>query len=137
MSKKPKPNATRRTILTSLTALTALAATAHAAAGAAPLDDADSVITVMQFPAKSEASRAELKKRMAAMRDYLRTQPGLIENALFENRNTGAKPHYVGVSRLKSIKDWENLWLKKETQSLVRQIGEVGELVSGTFSAVR
>ena len=106
MSKKPKPNATRRTILT---ALTALAATAHAASGAATLDDADTVITVLQFSAKSEASRAELKKRMAAMRDYLRTQPGLVENALFENRNPGAKPHYVGVSRWKSFKDWENL----------------------------
>ena len=36
-----------------------------------------------------------------------------------------------------SVKDWENLWLKQETQLLVRQINEVGELVPGTFSAVR
>lgn len=129
-----KQTTTRRTVLTALAALTT---TAHTAASAATLDDADTVITVMQFSAKSEASRAELKKRMAAMRDYLRTQPGLVENALMENRNPAVKPHYVGVSRWKSFKDWERLWLKPETQLLVRQIGEVGELVPGTFSAVR
>ena len=135
MSKKP--TTTRRTVLTALATLTAMTATGQTAPGAAALDDAGTVITVMQFSVKTEASRAELKKRMAAMRDYLRTHPGLVENALFENRNPGAKPHYVGVSRWKSFKDWENLWLKKETQLLVRQINEVGELVPGTFSAVR
>lgn len=135
-----KPSAVRRSMLTAVTAyaaLTAMTAAAQTTPGALPLDDVGTVMTVMQFSAKSEASRAELKKRMAAMRDYLRTQPGLVENALFENRNTSAKPHYVGVSRWKSFKDWENLWLKQEMQSLVRQIGEVGGLVPGTFSAVR
>jgi hypothetical protein len=37
----------------------------------------------MQFTSRSEASFPELKVRMAAMRDHLRTQPGMLENALF------------------------------------------------------
>lgn len=129
-----KLNLIRRTVLGALAAL-AVSAAPHL--HAAPLDDASTVITVMQFTAKNDASRDELKKRMAAMRDCLRTQPGLVENALFENRNPSVKPNYVGVSRWKSFKDWENLWLKQETQLLVRQIGEVGELVPGTFGVVR
>lgn len=93
-----------------LSALPVLALTAASpAVVAAALDDPNSVITVMQFFGRSEASRAELKLRMAAMCDHLRAKPGLVENALFENRNTAAKPHYVGVSRLKSLKNWENL----------------------------
>jgi heme-degrading monooxygenase HmoA len=125
----------RRVALSALPVL-ALAA-ASPAAGAMALDDPDSVITVMQFSARSEATRAELKLRMAAMRDHLRTQPGLLENALFENRNTTARPHYVGVSRWKRFKDWENLWLDAKTQALVTRIVEVGELVPGTFGVVR
>lgn len=91
----------------------------------------------MQFSAKDAASLPELKKRMAAMRDHLRKQPGYIENALFENRNVQNKPHYVGVSRWKSFKDWENLWLKEDFQKLVRSISEVGEINPGTFAAVK
>ena len=135
MSKNPTP--TRRTALAALATLPAMAANAQPTPSVAAMDDAGTVITVMQFSARTETSRAELKKRMGEMRDYLRTQPGMVENALFENRNPTVKPHYVGVSRWKSFKDWENLWLKQETKLLVRQIGEVGELVPGTFSAVR
>lgn len=121
----------RRAALSTLPVL-ALAA-ASPVALTAPLDDPNSVITVMQFSARNEAFRTELKMRMAAMRDHLRTQPGLLENALFENRNPAAKPHYVGVSRWKTFKNWESLWLNPETQALVARIGEVGELVPGTF----
>lgn len=129
------PLVQRRAALFAVPALALMAA--PPSAGAAPLDDPNSVITVMQFTAKSEASRAELKTRMAAMRDHLRTQPGLLENALFENRNPSNDPHYVGVSRWKSFKDWENLWLNTKTQELVRRIGEVGSLVPGTFGVVK
>lgn len=125
----------RRAALSALPAL-ALAA-ASPAADATPLDDPNSVITVMQFSARSEASRAELKLRMAAMRDHLRAKPGLVENALFENRSPGNKPHYVGVSRWKSFKDWESLWLDPKTQALVARIGEVGDLVPGTFGLAK
>ncbi len=130
----PSPVLQRRA---ALSALPILALTAPTSAASAPLDDPNSVMTVMQFSARSDASRAELKKRMAAMRDHLRDKPGLVENALFENRNTTAKPHYVGVSRWKSFKDWENLWLDPKTQALVARIGEVGELVPGTFGVVK
>jgi heme-degrading monooxygenase HmoA len=125
----------RRAALTALPAL-ALAATTSAIAATA-LDDPNSVITVMQFTARNDAQRAELKVRMAAMRDHLRTQAGLLENALFENRNPASNPHYVGVSRWKSFKDWENIWLNPKTQDLVRRIGEVGTLVPGTFGVVK
>ena len=125
----------RRAALSALPAL-ALAATTPATA-ATPLDDPNSVITVMQFTARNEALRADLKVRMAAMRDHLRTQAGLLENALFENRSPTNSPHYVGVSRWKSFKDWENIWLNPKTQDLVRRIGEVGDLVPGTFGVVK
>lgn len=132
---KTTPNLQRRMALSALPALAF--ATTPVAADAASLDDPNSVITVMQFTARNEASKAELKTRMAAMRDHLRTQPGLVENALLENRNPSNNPHYVGISRWKTFKDWENLWLDKKTQELVRKIGEVGTVVPGTFSAVK
>lgn len=112
-------------------------AVATPATGATPLDDSNSGITVMPFTARSEALRAELKLRMAAMRDPLRTQAGLLESALFENRNPANSLHDVGVSRWKSFKDWENPWLSPKTQDLVRRIGEVGTLVPGTLGVVK
>ena len=105
---------------------------------AAPaLDDPNTVVTVMQFSARSTAMRAQLKERMGAIRDYLRKQPGYIENALMENRNPGSKPEFVGVSRWKSFKDWEALWLKPEFQKLVSAASEVGEINPGTFAPVK
>lgn len=106
-------------------------------ATAAPLDDPNTVLTVMQFSARGAAALPELKKRMAAMRDFQRKQPGYVENALMENRNPQTKPHFVGVARWKSVKDWETMWQKEEFQKLVRSIGEVGDVTPGVFSAVR
>ena len=83
------------------------------------LDDANTVVTVMQFSVKNPESKPELLKRMGAIRDYVRKQPGLIDNVLMENRNGDAQPSYVGVSRWKSFKDWEILWTKPELQKLV------------------
>lgn len=117
-------------------ALTFLLAAAPAQAAPA-LDDPSTVVTVMQFSARDAASKAELQKRMADMRDYIRKQPGYIENVLMENRNSDAKPHYVGVSRWTSFKDWEAMWLKPEFQKLVRAIGEVGDINPGTFAPVK
>jgi heme-degrading monooxygenase HmoA len=107
-------------------------------AQAAPaLDDPNTVVTVMQFSARSAATRAQLQERMGAIRDYIRKQPGNIENALMENRNTGGKPEFVGVSRWKSFKDWEALWLKPEFQKFVAAATEVGEINPGTFAPVK
>ena len=111
---------------------------AAAMAQAAPaLDDPNTVVTVMQFTAKSPATRAQLQERMGAIRDYIRKQPGYIENVLMENRNPGSKPDFVGVSRWKSFKDWEALWLKPELQKLVAAAGEVGDVTPGTYSPVK
>ena len=116
----------------------ALSLFAGAAQAAVPtLDDPNTVVTVMQFSAKDAASLPELQKRMAVIRDYLRKQPGYIENALMENRNTGAKPDYVGVSRWKSFKAWESLWLNPEFQKLVASVNEVGQMNPGTFAPVK
>ena len=101
------------------------------------LDDPSTVVTVMQFSARNAATRAQLQERMGAIRDYIRKQPGYIENALMENRNTGSKPDFVGVSRWKSFKDWEALWLKPEFQKLVAAAGEVGEINPGTYSPLK
>jgi heme-degrading monooxygenase HmoA len=125
----------RRAALSTLPVL-ALAA-ASPAAGLAPLDDPDSVITVMQFAARSEGSRAKLKLPMAAMRDHLRAQQGLLENVLFENRNPTAKLRYRSVSPWKSFKDWQNLGPNPKAQALDARIGEVGDLVPGTFGVVK
>jgi heme-degrading monooxygenase HmoA len=125
-----------RHVVTGLSlALSLFAGVAQAAVPA--LDDPNTVVTVMQFTAKDAASRPELQKRMAAMRDFLRKQPGYIENVLMENRNTDAKPDYVGVSRWKSFKDWEKLWLMPEVQKLVASINEVGQINPGTFAPVK
>ena len=107
-------------------------------AQAAPaLDDPSTVVTVMQFSARNAATRAQLQERMGAIRDYIRKQPGFVDNALMENRNTGNKPDFVGVSRWKSFKDWEALWLKPEFQKLVAAAGEVGEINPGTYSPIK
>ncbi len=114
---------------------------AHAQAKPAPakpaLDDPNTVVTVMQFTANTAATRPQLQERMRAIRDYLRTQPGYVENVLMENRNSTSKPDYVGVSRWKSVKDWEALWLKPEFQKLVASVAEVGTLNPGIFSPVK
>jgi heme-degrading monooxygenase HmoA len=102
----------------------------------AALDDPSHVVTVMQFSAKSKNSVEELKKRMLAMRDFQRRQPGYVENAVFENRNQERKPQFVGVARWKSLKDWEALWQNENFQKLVRSISEVGEINPGVFTAV-
>jgi heme-degrading monooxygenase HmoA len=116
--------------------LTALALMLPALSQAA-LDDPSHVVTVMQFSAKSPDTLNELKKRMLAMRDFQRQQPGYVENAVFENRNPERKPQFVGVARWKTLKDWETLWQTDAFQKLVRSIGEVGEINPGVFTAVR
>jgi heme-degrading monooxygenase HmoA len=115
----------------------AVSSAAASAQGAPALDDPNTVVTVMQFSARSAASRAQLQERMGAIRDYIRKQPGYIENALMENRNPGSKPEFVGVSRWKSFKDWESMWLKPEFQKLVTAAGEVGDINPGTYSPVK
>ena len=124
-----------------LTALAAFALSmstlAHSAQATPALDDPSTVVTVMQFTARNAAARAPLQERMGAIRDYIRKQPGYIENALMENRNTGNKPEFVGVSRWKSFKDWESLWLKPDFQKLVAAAGEFGEINPGTFAPVK
>ena len=125
-------------LLAAVGALAFSISSAVAFAQAAPaLDDPNTVVTVMQFSARSAATRAQLQERMGAIRDYIRKQSGYIENALMENRNTGSKPDFVGVSRWKSFKDWEALWLKPEFQKLVAAAGEVGEVNPGTFAPIR
>ena len=116
--------------------LAVLSATASAQAVPA-LDDPNTVVTVMQFSARNATARAPLQERMGAIRDYIRKQPGYIENVLMENRNAGGKPDFVGVSRWKTFKDWEALWLKPEFQKLVAAAGEHGEINPGTFSPVK
>jgi heme-degrading monooxygenase HmoA len=113
------------------------AALSFAIPSQAALDDPSHVVTVMQFTAKSPESMPELKKRMQAMRDFLRKQPGYVENALFENRNPQTSPQYVGVSQWKKLKDWENLWQGEQFQLLMRAIGEVGTVSPGIYSAVK
>jgi heme-degrading monooxygenase HmoA len=120
-----------------LSVASALLFTSFAAQAAPALDDPQTVVTVMQFSAKNAANKIELKKRMATMRDYLRKQPGYIENAVMENRNGDAKPEYVGVSRWKSFKDWEVLWNKPEFQKLVASVSEVGDINPGTFAPIK
>lgn len=111
---------------------------AAASAQAVPaLDDPNTVVTVMQFSARSAGVRAQLQERMGAIRDYIRKQPGYIENVLMENRNPASKPEFVGVSRWKSFKDWEALWLKPEFQKLVAAAGEVGDINPGTYSPIK
>ena len=120
----------------SLAASLTLTSTASAQ-GVPALDDPNTVVTVMQFTARNAASRAPLQERMGAIRDYIRKQPGFIENALMENRNPANKPDFVGVSRWKSFKDWEALWLKPEFQKLVAAVSDVGEINPGTYSPVK
>lgn len=103
----------------------------------AAADDASHVMTVMQFAAKNPASVPELKKRMLAMRDFQRQQPGYVENAVYENRNPQTSPQYVGVARWKSLKDWESLWQNEQFQKHVRAVGEVGEVAPGVFTPVK
>ena len=125
----------RKTI--SVAALAILMPLAAMAAPVPALDDPNTVITVMQFSAKSPAVRPELMKRMAAIRDFIRKQPGYIDNALMENRNPNTQPSFVGVSRWKSFKDWEAIWSKPELQKLVAATNEVGDVTPGTFAPIK
>ncbi|MFN0040959.1 MAG: antibiotic biosynthesis monooxygenase family protein [Burkholderiales bacterium] len=101
------------------------------------LDDPNTVVTVMQFSVRSGATRAQLQQRMSPIRDFIRKQPGFIETVLMENRNTGNQPDFVGITRWKSFKDWEALWLKPEFQKLVATAGEVGSVNPGMYSPIK
>lgn len=119
-------------------ALGFVATAGHTATTASPaLDDAGTIVTVMQIAAKDKASRPELLKRIKAMRDYQRARPGYIDNAIMENRNPDAKPDYVGIARWKSLKDWEVLWNDDKFQNIVRAINEVGQISPGSYVAVK
>ena len=118
-------------VLTILLPLAAMSAPVPA------LDDPSTVVTVMQFSAKSPAVKPELMKRMTAIRDFIRKQPGYVDNVLMENRNPDTQPNFVGVSRWKSIKDWEALWTKPELQKLVASASEVGNISPGSFAPIK
>ena len=125
----------RFALASAFSALIALPLLTQAAAPA--LDDPNTVTTVMQFSLKAGAKREDLEKRMASIRDFIRKQPGYIENALMENRNGDAKPQFVGVSRWASFKNWEDMWNKPEFQKLIKEVGDVGDINPGTFSPVK
>lgn len=103
---------------------------------ATALDDPNTVLTVMQFTIKPGASREELLKRMTAVRDFGRKQPGNIDNAIMENRNSAASPTYVGVSRWNSFKSWEAMWSNDAFKKLVASVNEVGDITPGTFAPI-
>jgi hypothetical protein len=124
-----------RHLLWTFAAATALALLSTPAQAAQ--DDPSEVVTVMQFAAKNPASVPELKKRMLAMRDFQRKQTGLVDNALYENRNPQTAPQYVGVARWKQLKNWEDLWQNGQFQTLVRAVSEVGTVTPGVYGAVK
>lgn len=124
-----------RHLLWSFATATALALLSTPARAAQ--DDPSEVVTVMQFAAKNPASVPELKKRMLAMRDFQRKQTGLVDNALYENRNPQTAPQYVGVARWKQLKNWEDLWQNEQFQTLVRAVSEVGTVTPGVYGAVK
>lgn len=110
-----------------------LSATSQAATA---LDDPNTVVTVMQFTLKPGASREELLKRMAAIRDFGRKQSGIIDNAIMENRNAASSPTFVGVTRWKNFKSWEAMWSSDEFKKLVARVSEVGDVNPGTFTPI-
>ena len=84
-----------RTLARSLVIALAVSSAVASAQAAPALDDPNTVVTVMQFSARNAAARAQLQERMGAIRDYIRKQPGYIENALMENRKPGSKPDFA------------------------------------------
>lgn len=118
-------------ILLSLSASGALAQSTSA------LDNPNTMTTVMQFTARDKASIPELKNRMAAIRDFVGKQPACIDNVLMQNVNVTGSPSFVGVSRWKSVKDWEALWLSSEFQKLVGSVSDLGTVNPGMFSPVK
>lgn len=103
----------------------------------AALDDPTLSLTVMQFTAKDKTQKLELKKRMDVMRVYLKKQPGFVDNVILENRNADNKPDFVGVSRWKSLKDWEALWNSKEYQKIVSNVTEIADVSPGMFTPIK
>jgi hypothetical protein len=100
------------------------------------LDDPKTMVTVMQFTLKPGASREELLKRMVAIRDFGRKQPGIIDTAIMENRNTASSPTFIGVTRWKNFKAWEAMWSSDELKKLVARVLEVGDINPGTFTPI-
>lgn len=119
-------------------ALTGLLSVTCVGAHAGPaLDEPGAVLTVMQFTARSDADIGQLRELMREMRDYQRTLPGHIDNAVFENRNPQQQPHFVGVARWASLKQWEVLWASDRFQDIVRRLGRSGTLTPGIFAPVQ
>ncbi|MGB7301783.1 MAG: hypothetical protein WA888_17110 [Burkholderiaceae bacterium] len=120
-------------LFTCVTAVTSMVSAQSAPA----LNDPELVTTVMQFTAKDKASIPELKKRMAAIRDFQKAKSKVIESVLMQNVNGDQSPQFVGVAKWKTIKDWEAMWTSPDFQSLVSDVTQVGTLNPGVFAATK
>lgn len=97
------------------------------------LDDPSVLSSVMQYSASSDDKKDQLQKQMVLIRDYLREQPGCVDVVLMQNANDGSKPDFVGIARWTDLKSWENVWLDKDFQQLVKSVTQLGKLTPGMF----
>ncbi len=78
-------------------------------------------VTIVQpFDAAPGKNPAEVYKAMQNMANAVRKMPGLVDDAVLENKNPAIKPTNVHVMRWKDQKSWEAMFSNAEFQKTIK-----------------
>lgn len=78
-------------------------------------------VTIVQpFDAAPGKNPAEVYKAMQNMANAVRKMPGLVDDAVLENKNPAIKPTHVHVMRWKDQKSWEAMFSNAEFQKTIK-----------------
>ena len=74
---------------------------------------------VIPLAAASGKSRDDVVKAMQTNVAVIRKQPGLIDEALMENKNPAKKPTPIHVTRWREMKNWEMVFANADFQKVI------------------
>jgi quinol monooxygenase YgiN len=78
-------------------------------------------VTIVQpFDAAPGKNPAEVYKAMQNMAATIRKMPGLVDDAVLENKNPAIKPTHVHVMRWKDQKSWEAMFSNADFQKAIK-----------------
>ncbi len=97
-----------------------LLAAAVNAQGINPPAAMGTVTIVQPFDAAPGKNPADVYKAMQNMAAAVRKMPGLVDDAVLENKNPAIKPTHVHVMRWKDQKSWEAMFSNPDFQKAIK-----------------
>jgi hypothetical protein len=79
----------------------------------------DAVTVVLPITLKAGKSRADAMKLIKGTIEIIRSQPGLVDETLMENKSSTGTPTFVHIMRWREIKDFEAMTSNKEFLSSI------------------